>query len=83
MPLSEDDQRKFDEIEQALLDEDPVFPTTITIVQLRRRVARAAVAYFCAGIELLLTGLVSTQGSVALGVLIWAAALYVRRRPGP
>jgi hypothetical protein len=33
MPLSEDDQRKCDEIEQSLLDEDPVFSTTITIVR--------------------------------------------------
>jgi len=45
--------------------------------------SRRAVAYFCAGIVLLLTGLVSTQRSVALGVLTWAAARYVRRRPGP
>ena len=90
MPLSDDEQRKFDEIEHALHDEDPRFSTTITIAHLRRRRTLAAVAYFCGGILLLMAGLVSTQGSVALGVMIsvagfltmvWAVALYLRRQP--
>lgn len=91
MPLSEDDQRKFDEIERSLFDEDPVFSTTITIVHLRRRRVLATVAAFSAGIFLLVAGLVSTQGSLALGVLIsiagflvmvGAAFFLIRRWPG-
>jgi len=89
MPLSDEDQRKFDEIERSLLEEDPVFSTTITIVRLRRRRVLATVAYFCVGIVLLVAGLVSTQGSLAVGVLIstagflvmvGATALFMRRR---
>ena len=91
MALSEDDQRRFDEIEQALFDQDPVFSTTMTIVRLRRRQLHASVASVCVGVLLLLTGLVWTQGSVAWGVLIsvtgflvmvGSAAHFARRRPG-
>lgn len=70
MALSEEDQRKFDEIERALFEQDPVFSTTKTIDRLRRRRRWAAVAFFCVGVLLLAAGLVLTQGSLAWGVLI-------------
>jgi hypothetical protein len=52
MALSEEDQRKFDEIERGLLEQDPVFSTT-TIDRLRRRRRWSAVASFCVGVLLL------------------------------
>jgi hypothetical protein len=70
MALSEDDQRRFDEIERALLEQDPDFSRSMTIDRLRRRRIRAGVAWFCLGVLLLLTGLVWTQVSLAWGALI-------------
>ena len=37
MPLSKDEQRRFDEIEQALREDDPLFAATVTFDRLRRR----------------------------------------------
>jgi len=70
MALSEEDQRKFDEIERALFKQDPIFSTTRTIDRLRRRRRWSSVAWFCLGVLFLVAGLVSTQGSLAFGVLI-------------
>jgi Protein of unknown function (DUF3040) len=70
MALSEDDQRRFDEIERALLDQDPVFSRSMTIDQLRRRRMLAGVACFCLGVLLLLAGLLWTQVSLPWGALI-------------
>ncbi len=77
MALSEDDQRRFDEIERALLDQDPDFSRSMTIDQLRRRRMRARVAYFCVGLLLLVTGLLWTQVSLPWGVLISIAGFIV------
>jgi hypothetical protein len=76
MALSEEDQRKFDEIESGLLEQAPVFSTT-TIDRLRRRRRWAAVASFCVGILLLVAGLVWTQASLVWGVLMSVAGLLV------
>jgi hypothetical protein len=77
MALSEDDQRRFDEIERALMDQDPVFSRTMTIDRLRRRRVRAGVGFFCGGVLLLLTGLICTQVSLAWGVLTSIAGFVV------
>ena len=77
MALSEEDQRKFDEIERGLLEQDPVFSTTTTIDRLRQRRRWSAVASFCVGVLLLVAGLVLTQGSLVWGVLISVAGFLV------
>ena len=91
MPLSEDEQRKLDEIERALFDEDPVFSRTITMNRLWRQRMQATVAYFCVGMVMLVAGVVLTPGPVPVGVLIsgagflimvWGVALFFRRRRG-
>ncbi len=76
MALSEEDQRKFDEIERGLLEQDPVLSTT-TIDRLRRRRRWSAVASFCVGVLLLVAGLVWAQGSLVWGVLISVAGFLV------
>ena len=77
MALSEEDQRKFDEIERGLLEQDPILSTTTTIDRLRRRRRWSAVASFCVGVLLLVAGLVVTQGSLVWGVLISVAGFLV------
>ena len=77
MALSEDDQRIFDEIERAFLDEDPAFSRSMTIGHLRRRRLRAHAAYFCIGVLLLVTGLMWTQVSLPWGVFISVAGFVV------
>jgi len=73
MALSDDDQRRFDEIERALLEQDPVFAKTMTIDHLRRRRLRARAAWFCIGVLLLVSGLIWTQLSLTGGVAISVA----------
>ena len=77
MALSEDDQRRIDEIERALIDQDPVFSRTMTIEHLRRRRFQARAAWFCVGVLLLVCGLIWTQGSLAWGVFISVAGFIV------
>jgi uncharacterized membrane protein YphA (DoxX/SURF4 family) len=81
MPLSEDEQRRLDEIERALHREDPKFATgqSIERVWLRRTVAAGATVLI--GMVLLVVGLITTQAVLVLGVIIsvtgflsWSAA---------
>ena len=92
MPLSEDDQRKLDQIGQALAKDDPRFAQTVNIDRWRRRRIVLAGASFTIGIVVLLVGLVITQAVVVLGVIISiagaltmtaAAALFLRGRHWP
>lgn len=70
MPLSEGEQRRLDEIEQALLTEDPSFASNIAIDQFRRHhVALAAIA-FVIGMVALVVGLVVTDALLWIGVVI-------------
>jgi len=75
MALSEDDQRRLDEIERALMDLDPDFSKSMTIGHLPRRRHWAHAAYFCIGVLLLVTGLMWTQVSLAWGVSISVVGL--------
>jgi predicted exporter len=92
MPLSEDDQHKLDQIEQALAKDDPRFAEAVNIDRWRRRRIVVAGAAFTIGIVVLLVGLVSTQAVLVLGVIISiagaltmtaAAALFLRGRRWP
>jgi len=61
MPLSEDDQRKLDEIERALYRDDPRFAAGQSIDRLRRHRSITSVAAFLVGMVLLVVGLVTTS----------------------
>ena len=92
MPLSEDDQRKLDQIEQALTKDDPRFAETVNIDRWRRRRIVLAGASFTIGMVVLIVGLVITQAVLVLGVIISiagaltmtaAAAVFLRGRQWP
>ena len=88
MPLSEDEQRRLDEIERALYQEDPRFAAGQSIDRLRRRRAITSIAAFLVGTVLLVVGLVTTSAMLWLGVVIsvtgflvmvGVAAVFIRR----
>lgn len=90
MPLSEGEQRRLDEIEQALKLDDPKFAATITIDGLRRHRAIVCGALFLLGMVALVVGLVVTDGVLWAGVaislagfgaMLVAAALFFRAGP--
>jgi len=98
MPLSGDDQRKLDQIEQALRDDDPTFATNVSFIRQRRRRAIVEGLAFLPGWMVLLAGVVATQVLLgfgvtfsltgfltgSLGMLAIAGWLYSRRRtPAP
>lgn len=92
MPLSEDDQRKLDQIEQALAKDDPQFAETVNIDRWRRRRIVLACASFTIGMVVLIVGLVITQAVLVLGVIISiagaltmtaATAVFLRGRQWP
>lgn len=69
MALSEHEQRLLDEMETALLREDPKFAASVSIDRVRRRRIAAALA-FVLGMVVLVAGLVATSGTVLVGVLV-------------
>ena len=92
MPLSEDDQRKLDQIEQALTNDDPQFAQTVNIDRWRRRRIALTGASFTIGMVVLIVGLVITQAVLVLGVIISiagaltmtaATAVFLRGRQWP
>lgn len=87
MPLSEDEQRRLDEIEKALHADDPRFAAASIDRVWRRRTVTAAAGVLI-GVVLLVVGLVTTQAALAAGVIIsiigflamvGGATLYIRR----
>ena len=92
MPLSEDDQRKLDQIEQALTNDDPQFAQTVNIDRWRRCRIALAGASFTIGTVVLIVGLVITQAVLVLGVITSiagaltmtaATAVFLRGRQWP
>ena len=89
MPLSEDEQRRLDEMERALRRDDPKFAAGqyIERIWLRRTVAAGATAL--TGMVLLVAGIVTTQAILVLGVIVSvigflsmvAGAALITRRP--
>jgi accessory gene regulator protein AgrB len=70
MGLSESEQHKLDEIERALMLDDPKFADSISIRRVRRRRRLWIVVALILGMIVLLIGLVATAQSVMVGVLI-------------
>ncbi len=91
MPLSEDDQRRLDEIERALQRDDPKFTAGHSLERFRRRRLVAAGAVVLIGMVLLVVGVAVTQAALPLGVIIsvagfltmvGGAAVLIRRHRG-
>jgi hypothetical protein len=89
VPLSEDEQRRLDEIERALYRDDPTFAAGQSLERLRRRRMVAAGAVVLIGMVLLVVGLVVTNAALVVGVIIsvtgflsmvGGAAVIIRRR---
>jgi hypothetical protein len=72
VPLSEHEQRLLEQMERALVAEDPKFVSSLRGTDLRRhhrrRVAQAAIG-FVLGVVLLFVGLISGGGVIAVSVL--------------
>ena len=89
MPLSEGEQRRLDEIELALRTDDPKFVATITIEHLRRQHVVVASTIFVLGMIALVSGLVVTDATLWVGVIIslvgvgaMVTGVFVHFRPG-
>ncbi len=70
MPLSEEELRLLEQMERALVEEDPKFASTLRGTSLRRSARRRAVAAglgLVVGITVLMTGAISNQ--VVIGVV--------------
>lgn len=70
MPLSEHEQRMLDQIERALIEDDPKFATSVNVTRIRRRRPIIAAAVFIAGMVCLVVGVIATQSLLALGVVV-------------
>lgn len=70
MALSDSEQHRLDEMERALLQDDPKFAARVSIGHVRRRRRFAAAALFVLGMMVLLAGLVATAETTLTGVLI-------------
>ncbi len=81
MPLSEEEQRLLEQMEQALSTEDPKFALTLRGSTMRarsRRRAGLAAAGFLAGVAILMAGAVLQSTVVAVvGFLVMLATAYV------
>ena len=77
MALSEGEQRKLDEMEQALQWDDPRFVARVSIEHVRRRRRVAGTAGFLLGIVVLVAGLVTTAETLVVGVVISIAGLLI------
>ena len=78
MPLSEEELRLLEQMERALVEEDPKFASTLRGTSLRRSARRRAIlagAIFVLGVVLLMGGVMSGRG--ALGFTIGIAGFVV------
>jgi len=88
MPLSEDEQRRLNEIERALYQDDPKFAAGQSLGRLRWRRLVAAASVVLIGMVLLIVGLVMTNSAPVVGVavsvagflgMVSGAAMAIRR----
>ena len=77
MALSEDEQRRLDEMETALRRDDPSFAASVSIDRVRRRRRIVAAVVSVLGIVVLVGGLVATAETVLAGVLISTVGLIM------
>ena len=81
MPLSEEELRLLEQMERALVEEDPKFASTLrgtTLRQSARRKAMLAGVVFAGGIAVLMTGVIAEQPVVGiLGFLVMLVSATV------
>ncbi len=80
MPLSEEELRLLEQMERALVEEDPKFASTLRGTSLRRSARRRAILagiVFVLGIGLLLGGAMSAKDAGKLGFVIGIAGFVV------
>ena len=81
MPLSEEEQRLLEQMEEALAAEDPKFVSALRGASSRaqaKRIAIAATVTFFVGVALLMTGAVLMMTVVAVGgFIVMLASAYV------
>ena len=77
MALSKDEQRTLEEIERALLDDDPKFAASVNLDQVRHYRLFLGGFGFLLGLVLLLFGAITTQAVVAIGVAVSVAGFVV------
>ncbi|HYN71246.1 MAG TPA: DUF3040 domain-containing protein [Nakamurella sp.] len=77
MALSKDEQRTLEEIERALLDDDPKFAASVNLDQVRHRRLFSGGFGFLLGLVLLLVGAITTQAVMAIGVAVSVAGFVV------
>ncbi|WP_121252986.1 DUF3040 domain-containing protein [Nocardioides ferulae] len=85
MPLSEEELRLLEQMERALVEEDPKFASTLRGTTLRRTARRRAVfagIAFVAGIAILMTGVIADPGPTGftigiVGFVIMLGSAYV------
>ena len=70
MPLSEDEQRRLDEMERALRRDDSKFAAGQSIERIWLRRTVAAGATVLTGMVLLVAGIITTQAILVLGVIV-------------
>ena len=81
MPLSEEELRLLEQMERALVEEDPKFASTLRGTSLRSMARRRAIVagiFFVGGVALMMTGVVAQQIVVGiLGFLVMLGAATV------
>jgi hypothetical protein len=80
VPLSEEELRLLEQMERALVEEDPKFASTLRGTSLRRSARRRAIVagvVFVLGIALLMGGVMSVKDAGALGIAIGIAGFLV------
>ncbi|MDQ4054122.1 MAG: DUF3040 domain-containing protein [Actinomycetota bacterium] len=81
MPLSEEELRLLEQMERALVEEDPKFASTLRGTSLRRSAHRRAIAagfFFLVGIVVLMTGAITQLWPVGvIGFLIMLASATI------
>lgn len=81
MPLSEEELRLLEQMERALVAEDPKFASTLRGTSIRRSARRRAIAagaVFVVGIALLMTGAVAQQWAIGVvGFVVMLASATV------
>lgn len=80
MPLSEEELRLLEQMERALVEEDPKFASTLRGTSLRRTARRRAIAagvVFVLGMGVLLAGAMTTQWVGIIGFVIMLASAVI------
>jgi hypothetical protein len=77
MALSKDDQRTLDEMERALLEDDPKLASTVNFDRHRRHRSVVSGSILLIGVALLLVGELLSQLQLALGVIVGVTGFLV------